>query len=339
MPYNKNSGYGAALVHSIHNVIPTAGRIFVVVSASDYSDEKYQRLQECFNVDTNGKVRVFTSVEDAYDAVSSNNDDVICLDGHSAHSTAAMMTIAKNRVHFFGLGSNGRFGYQAARISMGVTGVATDLTPVLVTGVRNTFHNIKVENASTTNQSLYGFIENGEGTYIENCSFVKTAGLDDANHAHFFMSGDSLNMKNCLIGQSNVPNTAAGFGILIDGKTGGGSGGVVKENILENIYILMSVGGSVQATSAFIKIADNAAMNFGNVISNLKAVNYIPVGGTIMTDAILAAASTTSGSLHLIDPNFQGCTGVGAGSGYGVYISASGLAPVAAGGLYTTVTD
>ena len=145
-------------------------------------------------------------------------------------------------------------------------------------------------------------------------------------------------MRNCVIGQSNTPNTAAGFGILIDGKTGGATDGTVKENFIENCYINMSVGGSVQATSCFIKVADASALNFGNTINGLIGNNFIPSGGTIMTDAVLGAAQT-SGNLLLANCVFSGSTGIGSASGQGVYSAASGVAPVAAGGLSTATTD
>jgi hypothetical protein len=281
----------------------------------------------------------FKTVDKAYDMATTNMDDVIVLMGSTTHTLSEMLTVSKNRIHFVGMdGTGGRLVQHNAKVQIGVTGVATDLAPVLVTGTRNSFVNIKFINASTTNETLYGFIDNGEGTYIDFCHFVKTAGLNDASHAHFWMAGDSMTMKNCTIGQSNVPNTAAGFGILIDGKTGGATDGTVKENFLENIYINMSVGGSVQGTSCFIKVADGSALNFGNVINGLTAFNFIPSGGTIMTDGVLSAAST-GGSLLLVDPILAGATGVGAGSGEGVYIAARGVAPVGAGGLYTTLTD
>jgi len=56
-----------------------------------------------------------------------------------------------------------------------------------------------------------------------------------------------------------------------------------------------------------------------------------------MTDAVLGAA-TTGGYLHLIHPSFMGCTGVGAGTGQGIYISNSTAAD-ADGGLGTELTD
>jgi hypothetical protein len=335
--YNQNSGYGQALLNMVANQVPTFGRVFIVMDPDDTDEENYQRMQEIFTSDPNGRTRFFTSLSDAYDATESNNNDVILLDANSTHVVDEMLTVSKNRVHFIGMDGGGHLTAQGAKIQMGVTGVATDLAPVMVTGVRNSFRNVKVINASTTNQSLYGFIDNGEGTLIENCSMVKVAGLDDASWASFWMAGDSLTMRNCVIGQSNIPSAVAHFGILIDGKSGGASD-VVKECFLENIFINMSVSTAAAATACFIKVADGSALNFNNVIKDLNAVNFVQAGtGTIMTDAVLGAA-TTGGYLHLIRPTFMGCTGVGAGAGQGIYISNS-TAPDANGGLSTELTD
>jgi len=335
--YNQNSGYGQGLVTFARTVCPTFGNILVAMNSADSDEANYHKIQEIFKADPMGLVRFYTSLESAYAAAESNNNDIILLDGNSTHSIDAMITVSKSRVHFVGMDGGGRLCQQGARIKMGVTGVATDLAPVLVTGTRNTFRNLKVENASSTDESLYGFIENGEGTYIENCHFLKTAGLDDAGWANFWMAGDSLTMKNCTLGQSNVGSAVAHYGILIDAKTGGGSS-AVKENMLENIYINMSVLTAAAATACFIKVADGAAMNFNNVIKDLNAYNFVQAStGTIMTDAVLGAACT-GGYLQLIRPTFMGCTGVGSATGQGIYISQS-TAPDANGGLGTELTD
>jgi len=335
MNYNQTNGYGMALLNRINSIIPVMGRILVVCPSTDAN---YDILTQVVKNDPEGRVRLFTTVAAAYDAATTNANDVIALSGNSTHTVTEMLTVAKNRIHFIGMDGGGRLTAQGAKISMGVTGVAADLAPVLITGVRNSFRNIKFINASTTNQSLYGLIDNGEGTLIENCSAIKTAGLDDAGWANFWMAGDSATIRNCVFGQSNTPSAVAHFGILIDGKTGGATDGTVKENYLENIYINMSVSTAAAATACFIKVADGSALNFNNVIKDLNATNFVQnQTGTIMTDAVLGAA-TVGGYLHLIRPTFMGCTGVGAGSGEGIYISNS-VAPDANGGLATELTD
>ena len=334
--YNQNFGYGQALLNMVSNTVPTFGRIFIVMDPDDTDEENYQRIQEVFPPDLNGKVRFYTSLSDAYDATESNNNDVILLDANSTHTLTKMLTVSKNRVHFIGMDGGGRLTAQGAKVEMGVTGVATDLAPILVTGTRNPFRTLKVINASTTDESLYGFIDNGEGALIENCSFIKTAGLDDAGWASFWMAGDSLTMRNCVLGQSNIPSAVAHYALKIDAKSGGAS--AVKENFLENIYANMSVSTAAAATACFIKVVDGTAMNFNNTIKDFNGVNFVQAStGTIMTDAVLGAACT-GGYLNLIRPTFMGCTGVGSASGQGIYISQS-TAPDADGGLGIELTD
>jgi len=335
MNYNENTSWGRAFIDSIANIVPTFGKILVVMPVTD---PNFNRVADIVKTDPDGVVRLYATVAAAYTAATTNQNDVIALSAYGTHTVTEMLTVAKNRVHFIGLDGGGRLTAQGAKIQMGVTGVATDLATVLVTGVRNTFRNIKFINDSTTDESLYGFIDNGEGTLIENCSMVKTAGLDNAGWANFWMAGDSLTMRNVVLGQSNIPSAVAHYGIFIDGKTGGATDGTVKENFLENIYVNMSVSTAAADTACFVKVADGSALNFNNVIKDLNAVNFVQAGtGTIMTDAVLGAA-TVGGYLHLIRPSFMGCTGVGAGTGEGIYISNS-VAPDANGGLGTELTD
>lgn len=334
MRYNYNSGYGQALMNNIASQIPTFGRIFVVMNPNDTDKQNFQMMQDIMKSAPEGVLRFHTSVATAYAAAQSGNDDVIALAGNSPHVVTEMLTTSKSRVHFVGMDGGGRMIQQGSRIVMGVTGVASDLAPILDTGTRNSFINIKVENASTTNESLYGFISNGEGTYFENFMSAKTAGLNDANHAHFWMAGDACSGKNMTFGHSTIQSTAAGFGILIDAKSGGASH--VKENIFENVRVNMSVDNGVVATSCFIKVADNAAMNFNNLIDKFTGMNFTPPGEAGMTDACLGTGGT-SGVLDLIDPAFFGCDGVGAVTG--IFIAARGLAPDANGGLATALTD
>ncbi len=60
MAYNSESGYGKALVNMVSSIIPTFGRIFVVVSSSDAGEERYDRLMEVIKTDPNGQIRLFT---------------------------------------------------------------------------------------------------------------------------------------------------------------------------------------------------------------------------------------------------------------------------------------
>ena len=89
-----------------------------------------------FTPDNDGRVRFYTSLATAYAATESNNNDVIILDSNSTHTLTAMLTVANNRVHFFGLdhllGIRRRYG-QRTKVSLGVTTAATDIGTIKVT--------------------------------------------------------------------------------------------------------------------------------------------------------------------------------------------------------------
>lgn len=209
---NQNSGYGAALLHAIHSRVATPGRIFIVASSSDYADENYQKLQEVFRPDPNGpvssvgtKIRFFTSISDANDALQTNNDDCVVLTGHTAHSVTTMLTVSKSRVHYFGidwlLGIRRRYG-QGSKISSAIATGATNIATVLNTGVRNSFHGIKFDSANTVAEGIYGFADAGEYTYMENCEIYKSTDLDVTGAAELCCNGDSSHYKDCYIGST-----------------------------------------------------------------------------------------------------------------------------------------
>lgn len=174
------------------------GNIYVVFNSSDTAYVQYYKDHNRIYAD--GTEMVHTSLSSAYNAASSNRNDLILLNGHGTHTLTAMLTVSKNRVHFYGLGSTGfRLG-QAAKVSLGVTTAATDLGTILNTGIRNTFHNIKFINNNTVAQGIYCFLDGGEYTLINNCEIYKSTDLDQTGAADLVANGDSSIYKNCYIG-------------------------------------------------------------------------------------------------------------------------------------------
>lgn len=208
-----------ALLNAIHSAVPTFGNVFVVLNSSDTDEENYQRMQDVMRVDPRGIVRFYTSVETAYAAMESNNNDVMVLDGNSTHTLSAMVTVAKNRCHFVGLdwllGVKRPYG-PSSKVSMGVTTAATDIAAFLNTGVRNSFRGIKFISDNTKDESLYTFVDGGEYTYMEDCEVYKSTDLDQSASAEFVCNADSPYYKHCT------------FGSLADAR----SGSVVRANVL-----------------------------------------------------------------------------------------------------------
>jgi len=135
-------------------------------------------------------------------AATSNNNDVILIDGDSTVIETAMVSISKNRLHT--IGCNGALGHygQGAKISCSASATATNIATIQNTGVRNTFTGVKVINEMTVAEGLYAFAEGGEFSRFHNCEFYKSTDLDDAGASEFLHNGDSAMFYNCTFGSS-----------------------------------------------------------------------------------------------------------------------------------------
>lgn len=144
----------------------------------------------------------FKTYSKAIASVTSNNNDIILIDGDSTVVETAMVSITKNRVHTIGI--NGMLGHygQGAKISCTLSAGATNIATVQNTGVRNTFTGIKFMNANTVAEGLYAFAEGGEFSRFFNCEFYKSTDLDDAGAAELLHNGDSAMFYDCTFGSS-----------------------------------------------------------------------------------------------------------------------------------------
>ena len=145
--------------------------------------------------------KAFKTLSAAYDACTSNNNDVIYIDGDSTVAETEMIDWTKNRITVIGVGGCGHYG-QAAKVSIGVTTAATDIALLKVTGVRNTFVGIKFISNNTVAEGLYTVAEGGEYTTYVNCEFYKSTDLDDAGASEFLHNGDSTAFYSCTFGSS-----------------------------------------------------------------------------------------------------------------------------------------
>jgi hypothetical protein len=222
----------------------TTGNVYVVIPASDsnYVEfvEKYQKTY------LDGTEMVHTTVASAYAAVTSNRHDVILLSANAAHAQTSMLSVAKSRVHFIGLGYRpGSIGMGArARMTMGVTTAATDLGVMQNTGVGNTFQGIKFDSENTKAESIYSVVEAGEYAIYEGCEFYKSTDLDVTGAAEVANNGDSAQWINCTFGSSaniiadNVirPNMLLTGGIV--------SGAKMRDNVVRDCLFLSKSGGT-----------------------------------------------------------------------------------------------
>lgn len=193
--------------------------------------------------------RAFKTVSKANDAVTTNNDDVIALVGSSTHALTEMLTVSKNRVHFVGVDGTGRKYGQNAKISLGITGVATNVATMLNTGVRNSFTNIKFVNDETVAQGLYCVAESGEYTVYQNFEIYKSTLLNGTTAAELLLNGDSCQFFNGTIG--SLANLHVGNIIrpCVSLKTGTAPSGTkqMRDCYFENVRMLKRVAGTASA--------------------------------------------------------------------------------------------
>lgn len=328
--YNKNSGYGRAMFDAIQAAVPGFGRVFVVMSTSDATEERYQRISELFGTDSAGAVRFFTDVEDAYDATTSNNNDVILLDGDTTFSLSNMLTVSKSRVHFIGLdwllGVRRRVG-QSTKISLGVTTAASDIGTIKVTGVRTSFRGIKFMNSNTVDQGIYCFVDAGEYTYIEDCEIYKSTDLDVTGAAELVANGDSAYYKNCWIGSTanEIVGAILRPCVLVTGEIV--SGAKARDVIFEGCVFARKCGNSgnrlvygANATDVERLMWFKDCLFYNNLLASADPAQAIAFG-----------SSQTEGSVVL-----QGCATVSCtkpSTTTGVFIADA--ASNAAGGLVT----
>lgn len=304
MNYVQNAGYGQALFNRLNavaaSVCPTFGRIFVVMSSSDSADPNFDILSDLMKTDPDGLIRFYTSLETAYAATTSNNDDVILLDGHSAHSIAAGIAWSKSRVHLVGMDGGDRLIQQGARVN--TTGNPSTAYLIKVTGTRNTFRNIKFEQNSTNASALTVVQMGGEGSLYKNCSFVfGTATNIDGNETTTYevlCGEDSGTFINCTFGQDTLVTTGGRPVMAIDTVT---SGQPFKNNIFKDCIWKIA---SSSTDASFIRILSTADVNFGNEFIRPIMNNCInqSMSAAAIDDAVDSVASLVQGNLLFVYP-------------------------------------
>ena len=308
MSWNQNSGWGQAMLNMVASRVPAFGNIFIVCNPDDTALPHYQHLQDIALADPDGRVRFYTSVSDAYDATTTNNNDVILIDANSAHELTEMLTVSKNRIHFIGMDGGGRMGTGfGARLAMGVTTEATDIAVVKVTGWRCSFRNMKFESSNTKDESLYALVDAGAYTLYQNCSVLKLTDLDESTAADVVLGGNGTTWKECEFGAATLKATAARPIAIID-KSLAGSNGMMDNNFMNCNF--MSYTSSSSRT--FINLVANQD---GQRISTFRGcifANWDLIStGTTMTYGI-TVADTQDNKYLIFDQNcvFVGCTSV-----------------------------
>lgn len=288
MSINSNVSYGRALMDAVASQIPTFGRIFIVKNSSDAADPNYVTLDEVFKTDTNGQVRVFTSLSDAYNATTTNNNDVILLDAHTSHKVTSMLTVSKNKVHFVGMEGTDRLTNQRAMISNSGTGAATDVAMIKVTGSGVTFRNISFKNNWTVAQNLYSvWLLGASNSYFQNCTIqnLGSAHLTNASAAMLAIDGsEDSEFVKCTIGADTVLVTAVANHVCL--ITGAVTRTTFRDCMFRNF--------TNKTTGVMVAIVGNGVNNL-QLFRNCAFLNRVNGGATAAV--AVSADGTTAGDV------------------------------------------
>jgi len=293
MLYNKNAGYGGALLSMVASQVPTFGRVMVVFNPNDTDEENYQRMQEIMTSDPGGLIRFYTSLSDAYDATESNNNDVILLDSNNAHVLTTGLTISKNRVHFVGMDGGDRLQAQGTKVQ--TTAAAAVAYVIRNTGTRNSFRNIKFIMNDTNAAAIHCFEEGGEGTLFKNCSFTFSVAdnLDLTTASEFICGSDSATYLNCTFGAATLTTSASGGRTVLkyDAVTGGQT--TPRDNVFKDCIFTIE---SSDAGSLFVSMAASGDAKGINVFDDCTFIaSLVNGGGIALTKAVSTANGLTDG--------------------------------------------
>lgn len=326
-PNNGPSSNTGTLMAYLKQVVNVTGGVFGDIWFVDYGS----------GADTNdGKspATAFKTLSAAISAVTTNNNDVIFIDGNSTVVETAMVSLTKNRVHIVGInGTPGLLG-QGAKVSCTITTGASNIATFKNTGVRNTISNVKFINSSTVAEGIYCVAEGGEFTRYFNVEMYKDTDLDVTGAAELLMNGDSSQFYKCVIG--STVNAISGAilrpCVLLTRETI--TGKVARDFIFEDCIFLRKCGNSgnrfvyganatdVERMGLFKKcLFWNAKLSTATPAQNVAFGSAQTQGEVLLWDCAAqncgTAMSTTTGVFVL------GCTPDATGAAAGISIQAA----------------
>ena len=198
--------------------------------------------------------KAFASIETAYDAMTSNNDDVVIARTYANLELTAQMTVSKSRCHFIG-DTYGRMYGQRAKINYGVLATALPFA-VKNIGVGNTFDGIKFLNNNTDAQVVGTVGEGGEYALYRNCEFYNSTDLDSNTEAELVLGGDSPQFINCTFGSlaDAVSGDKVRPAVLVDGSVVTSGAGTTRDAYFDGCRFWKRAGGT---TTAHVYVASD----------------------------------------------------------------------------------
>lgn len=327
--YNKNAGYGRGLVDFVRGIVPTFGRIFVVLNAtSDTALPHYDTVKNVFDPDTEGRVRFYTSLSAAYDATYDGNNDVILLDAKTSHKVSSMLTISKSRIHFIGMDGGGRKIGARAMVSNTSTGVTADVAMVYITGTGCSFRNISFKNNWSVAQNLSAVKDYGVQSYFENCDIenLGTAHMTNENAASLIEGGNENIFKNCTIGQmSTLITSTGGQAVIITNR-----GTTATKCTRTRFDSCRFQTYTSDTTHVFVRAGANA-IDRDVTFDSCEFVNDLAITSAATMAVAMATNASIAGEIHVSYPRIFGATNLATSAvgATGVYVVSPVLAAAA----------
>lgn len=251
---------------------------------------------------------------EAVSRVTTNNNDIIMVDGDSTVVETAMITMSKNRVHTIGVnGGLGHYG-QGAKISCSASATATNIATVKNTGVRNTFTGIKFINEMTVAEGLYALADGGEFARFFNCEFYKSTDLDATGAAELLHNGDSSQFYNCTFGSTAniIADDKIRPNVLLSATL---SGKKCRDSYFENCLFFSKAGGTEHVAVYGANATDVERML---MLNGCSFVNN-PLSAATPAHAVGFGAAQTQGAVFLKDCSSVDYT-VMAQAAVGIYV-------------------
>ena len=264
------------------------------------------------NDGNNGKSakKAFKTIQKAIDNATTNHNDVICLSAYSVHPQTAMLTVSKNRLHFVGLDGGRRRVDPRTRIELTGSTTATNVAALKVTGMGCSFTNLKIMNAHTVSESLYGVVAAGEDTVWQNCTIQMNAKQSTATCADLLLQSTNDRFIDCSIGNAALVMSAARTNVLCD----------------ISLVNLTAASNCRFDNCEFVHWGSSAAVTKINVAANGDVYDNVTfkecefrakiAEGTIASTVVANTPASTfnSGSLIFINPYFHNIDGIVADS-------------------------
>lgn len=297
----------------------TGGEIFWVIEDSDTEFSKIVNRLNAKNI--------FTTMNAAYAAAVSNRNDIILVAAQSTHVLSEGLAWTKNRIHVIGLDGGDRLVQQGSKIQTATT--ETDAYVIKVTGVRNTFSDLKFIQASTEATALTVAQFGGEGNLYRRCSFVfgVVNNLGSASAFEVVNGEDSGTFIDCQFGSDTLLTSAARAVMSVDMVTASQE---FKSNRFRGCTFMIS---SSSSTATFIRLAAITDILFSNVFDDCNFVASIDTaGGAAIAEAVQTGTGTNKGTLDFGYPRVFGVTNFAtatSGRNVGVRVIGSVVTPEA----------